>query len=141
MCTNSRMSYFLVTLGLSLLIFSLVRVDGASYSKLIRPFPKDVINLSSDGEDPFFEINVAVLLPVDPAYGASMRRTGPAIILGFEKVKELQLLPDYKVNLHYSDSKCSNVEAPMEAMKHFMYGNTAHIFFGPSCELAVGKII
>lgn len=84
------------------------------------------------------EINVTVLLPFDSRYIASVGRTGPAILLGFEKVRELQLLPNYKAHLHYIDSNCSNIMAPYEAMRVFV-NKDVNVFFGPTCELALGK--
>ena len=86
------------------------------------------------------EINVTVLLPFDYRYMASVRRTGPAIQLGFEKVKELQLLPRHTVHLTFIDSNCSNIIAPMEAMRS-KFNNAVDVFFGPSCELALGKTL
>lgn len=84
------------------------------------------------------KINVTVLLPFDFRYMASVRRTGPAIELGFKKVTELQLLSHHTVHLTFIDSNCSNIIAPMEAMRS-KFNNAVDVFFGPSCELALGK--
>lgn len=84
-------------------------------------------------------VNVTVLLPFDHNYQPSLRRVGPAILLGFEHVSNSSLLPHHRVVLTYHDSQCSNVFAPMRATRATMNEGSVHVFFGPSCELALGK--
>ncbi|OXA43921.1 Atrial natriuretic peptide receptor 3 [Folsomia candida] len=84
-------------------------------------------------------VNVTVLLPFNHTYQPSLKRVGPAILLGFETVRRLQLLPQYRIALTYHDSQCSNVFAPMRATRATMNEGNVHVFFGPSCELALGK--
>ena len=132
-----------VSLWVLLLVSSLVVRGGLTVSSI----PSDTIYLGplgrDDAEDEVrmrtsSEINVTVLLPFDPRYKASVRRTGPAIQLGFKKVKQLGLLPNHRVRISYIDSNCSNIIAPLEAMR-YQFNNAVHVFFGPSCELALGK--
>lgn len=85
------------------------------------------------------QLNVTVLLPFDPVYMASMKRVGPAIYLGFLGVRELNLLPGYQINVSYENSNCSNVIAPLKFTKAVScVSKTVNVFFGPSCELALG---
>jgi hypothetical protein len=85
-------------------------------------------------------VNVTVLLPFDPYYQASLVRVGPGILLGFEAVRDRGLLPNHNFRLTYHDSQCSNVFAPMKAIESVV-SKSVHVFFGPSCDLALGKYI
>lgn len=83
------------------------------------------------------ELNVTVLLPFSDKYKASMKRVAQAIFLGFQKVREDQMLHNYQVLLSYKDSNCSNMNAPL-AFVEDVFLERAMVFFGPSCELALG---
>jgi len=92
----------------------------------------------NDAASSNLQLNVTVLLPFDPYYKASLSRVGQAIYLGFEKVRDMGLLPNYNFSLHYKNSACSNVYAPYKFMED-VFHHRVDVFFGPSCELALGR--
>lgn len=83
-------------------------------------------------------VMVTVLLPYKTRYKASLQRVAPAIYLGFKKVREMNLLPNYQIMLSYKNSNCSNVLAPLSFVDD-VFHERANVFFGPSCELTLGK--
>ncbi|XP_061185409.1 atrial natriuretic peptide receptor 1-like isoform X3 [Saccostrea echinata] len=86
------------------------------------------------------EVSICVLAPninhECNLFGLSKVR--PAISLGIEKVKEMQILPGVDLKVVYKNSKCSEIDATIEAFE--MKDQKAHIFFGPVRDLAVNSV-
>ena len=132
-------SAFWIQLNYGMMIWLCVLFSRAQSSYL--PYPLEIGQSYSENEQsrtPVQDINVFILLPQDERYMASIKYTGPAMNIGWEQVQQLQLLSGYRINLNYRDTNCSNILAPMEAIRACV-SNTVHVFFGPSCELALGK--
>ena len=127
-----------VNLGMIILCFCTFLCPAKSS---YLPYPLEIGPIYSEtvrSRTPVQDINVFILLPQDEKYMASIKYTGPAMNIGWEQVQQLQLLSGYRINLNYRDTNCSNILAPMEAIRACV-SNTVHVFFGPSCELALGK--
>lgn len=82
---------------------------------------------------------LVVLLANDDARLPSLNKVRPAIKLAADRIAETQLLPGYSLQLSFRDSSCSSVHAPYAAVEAYKI-NQVHVFFGPSCEFALGKI-
>jgi len=102
------------------------------------------IEAENSTEQYLMDLHAVVILPMETHYRASLVKIQQAIYLAFEKVKKLGLLPNVKVTLSHEDSRCSNTFAPITAIRS-MYAcdsnKKPHVFFGPSCELALGKCL
>ncbi|XP_062567887.1 uncharacterized protein LOC134230122 [Saccostrea cucullata] len=86
------------------------------------------------------EVSICVLAP-DINHECSLfglSKVRPAISLGVEKVKEMQILPGADLKVVYKNSKCSEIDATIEAFE--MKDQKAHIFFGPVRDLAVNSV-
>jgi len=97
------------------------------------------IKISSSGkEEESKDLFLVTLLPNDSFHLPSLDKVRPAMILGAEKVEKLELLPGYRIQLEFRDSRCSNVYAPHSAVEVYKL-NKVHVFFGPSCDLSLGR--
>ena len=83
-------------------------------------------------------IYLVAILPNDTDYLPSFVKVGPALKLAMEKVVQQQLLPGYQLQLSFRNSRCSNIFAPHGAVDAYKL-NEVHVFFGPSCDYALGK--
>jgi hypothetical protein len=83
-------------------------------------------------------INAAVILPESNSYELSLSKILPALEAARRHVITNKLLPQ-NVNLTFLplDDRCSNVYSIFRALH--AYSNCAHVFFGPSCEYALGE--
>ncbi|CAG7700227.1 unnamed protein product [Allacma fusca] len=128
------------SLKFSLQFFSFCVLIGVGSSNL--PFPCRIGDdeVTQDNMTTIKDINIYMLLPNDDRYMASIRQTGPAMNLSWHQVLQRNLLPGYRINLHYRDTECSNVLAPMVAIKAHFAQKNLHAFFGPSCELALAPV-
>ena len=85
-------------------------------------------------------IKIGVLLPEDDKYSWSLPRTQPALEYAVDNIeKELKLLPGYKIQLYFNDSKCSETFGPLAAIEMYVQ-RLAHVFIGPACDYAVAPI-
>lgn len=86
------------------------------------------------------EIKIGVLLPEDDKYSWSLPRTQPALEYAVENIeKQMKLLPGYKIQLYFNDSKCSETFGPLAAIEMYVQ-RLAHVFIGPACDYAVAPI-
>src|SRR5207249_2533045 len=84
-------------------------------------------------------VRMTVLVPNDIRYPWSLSRVAPAIDLALRKLKQSTLLPGWKYEINFRDSRCSNIYAPMEAVRAYME-DRVHVFFGPVCDLATAPV-
>ena len=78
-------------------------------------------------------VYLVAILPNDTLYLPSFDKVGPALKLAMDKVVERQLLPAFRMQLSYRDSRCSNVYAPLSAVDAYKF-NQVHAFFGKRCS-------
>lgn len=83
-------------------------------------------------------IYLVAILPNDLVYLPSFTKVGPALKLAMNKVVQQQLLPGFRLQLSFRNSRCSNIYAPYVAVEAYKL-NQVHVFFGPSCDFALGK--
>jgi atrial natriuretic peptide receptor A len=85
-------------------------------------------------------ITAAVILPDDDSYVMSLSKVLPLLETARQYVIDNNLLPP-NVNLTFlpMDDHCSNVYSIFKALH--AYSTCAHVFFGPSCEYALGEYL
>ena len=83
-------------------------------------------------------IYLVAILPNDIVYLPSFTKVGPALKLAMDKVVQQQLLPGFRLQLSFRNSRCSNIYAPYVAVEAYKL-NQVHVFFGPSCDFALGN--
>jgi atrial natriuretic peptide receptor A len=83
-------------------------------------------------------ITAAVILPEDDSYEMSLSKIMPVLQAARLFVMSSNWLPA-NVNLTFLplDDRCSNVYSIFRALH--AYSTCAHVFFGPTCEYALGK--
>ncbi|XP_023219656.1 atrial natriuretic peptide receptor 1-like isoform X1 [Centruroides sculpturatus] len=84
-------------------------------------------------------VRVAVILPKSPSYLASIIRVTPAIRLAIDKVRNQQVLPGWKWDVHYLDSQCSSTYGPMHAVRAYIE-DRIHLFLGPVCDYVTAPV-
>lgn len=95
---------------------------------------------SVKNESALQEIKIGVLLPEDDKYSWSLPRTQPALEYAVENIEnQMKLLPGYKIQLYFNDSKCSETFGPLAAIEMYVQ-RLAHVFIGPACDYAVAPI-
>jgi hypothetical protein len=84
------------------------------------------------------KITAAVILPQDDSYEMSLSKVMPVLETARLFVMSNNWLPA-NVNLTFlpMDDRCSNVYSIFRALH--AYSTCAHVFFGPTCEYALGK--
>ena len=85
------------------------------------------------------DLHMVTLLSDDDFHLPSLNKVRPAIVLAARKVAAQKLLPGFRIHLSFYDSHCSNVYAPYSAFEAYKH-NKVHVFFGPSCDFALGKL-
>lgn len=120
-------------LSIFLLLLSTAYCSGSQWAdmQVVRVEPKLAANRS---------IYLVAILPNDIVYLPSFAKVGPALKLAMDKVVQQQLLPGYRLQLSFRNSRCSNTYAPYVAIEAYKL-NEVHVFFGPSCDFALGKTI
>ena len=90
--------------------------------------------------DKICNITAAVILPEDSSYEMSLSKILPWLESARVYVMDNNLLPP-NVNLTFlpMDDRCSNVYSIFRALH--AYTTCAHVFFGPSCEYALGEFL
>jgi hypothetical protein len=85
-------------------------------------------------------ITAAVILPEDDSYEMSLSKVLPLLETARQYVIDNNWLPP-NVNLTFlpMDDRCSNVYSIFKALH--AYSTCAHVFFGPSCEYALGEYL
>ena len=85
-------------------------------------------------------ITAAVILPEDDSYEMSLSKVLPVLETARQYVIDQKWLPP-NVNLMFlpMDDRCSNVYSIFKALH--AYSTCAHVFFGPSCEYALGEYL
>jgi len=88
----------------------------------------------------YCNITAAVILPEDDSYEMSLSKVLPVLETARQYVIDQNWLPS-NVNLMFLplDDRCSNVYSIFKAQ--YAYSTCAHVFFGPSCEYALGEYI
>jgi atrial natriuretic peptide receptor A len=84
------------------------------------------------------KITAAVILPQDDSYEMSLSKVMPVLETARLFVMSNNWLPA-NVNLTFlpMDDRCSNVFSIFRALH--AYSTCAHVFFGPTCEYALGE--
>jgi atrial natriuretic peptide receptor A len=85
-------------------------------------------------------ITAAVILPEDDSYEISLSKILPLLETARQYVIDENWLPP-NVNLTFlpMDDRCSNVYSILRALH--ASSRCAHVFFGPSCEYALGEYL
>jgi atrial natriuretic peptide receptor A len=85
-------------------------------------------------------ITAAVILPDNDIYEMSWSKILPWLEAARQQVIDDNLLPP-NVNLTFlpMDDRCSNIFSILKAQR--AYSMCAHVFFGPSCEYALGEYL
>jgi len=85
-------------------------------------------------------ITAAVILPDDDNYEMSLSKILPVLEAARQYATENKWLPK-NVNITFlpMDDHCSNVYSIFRALH--AYSTCAHVFFGPSCEYALGEYL
>lgn len=68
----------------------------------------------------------------------SLPKIRPAVTLGIEKVRSLQILPLVDIQVVYKNSNCSDIDATIAAFE--MKDRKVHMFFGPMNDMAVNSV-
>lgn len=68
----------------------------------------------------------------------SLPKIRPAVTLGIEKVRSLQILPLVDIQVVYKNSHCSDIDATIAAFE--MKDRKVHMFFGPMNDMAVNSV-
>ncbi|CAG5130667.1 unnamed protein product [Candidula unifasciata] len=121
-------------LSLSLVVISvLIAMTPVTSVSIFRP--------SYDVLEPSIVLKFGVILPYSTHYEFSMKKVLPAIQIAVERIlQDPHLLRDIgEVVINEADSNCSQTEGPLEAIDMYLRGD-AHVFFGPTCDLAVGHV-
>ena len=89
-------------------------------------------------------IKIGVILPFEGYYYWVLPKTGPGITYAVESLHNGSnsngvLLKDYRIEVRYGDSKCSDREGPLVAID-MVWQRTAHVFLGPACDYSVAPI-
>jgi hypothetical protein len=85
-------------------------------------------------------ITAAVILPDDDNYEMSLSKILPALEAARQYVTENNWLPpNVSITFLPMDDHCSNVYSIFRALH--AYSTCAHVFFGPSCEYALGEYL
>ncbi|XP_013791002.1 atrial natriuretic peptide receptor 3-like, partial [Limulus polyphemus] len=84
-------------------------------------------------------VRVSVLLPKNSLYLGAIPRVGPAIELAIHWIENRGLLPGWRWQVEYGDTKCSTAYGPMRAFKAFIE-DRVHVFFGPMCDYVIAPI-
>lgn len=82
-------------------------------------------------------VNIAVILPYNPKYLFSMRRTRPAIDYAINTAQTFR--NDVTYTVRESDSNCSSVDGALRAFD-FYRENLVDVFFGPACDFSLGPV-
>lgn len=84
-------------------------------------------------------VNVTIMVPDMPMDRLfSTVKVKPAIVIGLERVKKLQLLPTLELNVSYVDTKCNAITAPVESFRVMNAG--ANALFGPVCDYSLSPV-
>lgn len=85
-------------------------------------------------------ITAAVILPDDDKYEMSLSKILPVLEIASQYViRKKWLPPNVKLTFLPMDDHCSNMYSIFKALN--AYSRCAHVFFGPSCEYALGEYL
>jgi atrial natriuretic peptide receptor A len=85
-------------------------------------------------------VTVAVILPEDDKYEMSLSKVLPVLEAARQQViSESWLPPNVDLTFLPMDDRCSNVYSIFRGFH--AYSTCAHVFFGPSCEYALGEFL
>ncbi|KAK2705383.1 hypothetical protein QYM36_017428, partial [Artemia franciscana] len=84
-------------------------------------------------------INIALLIPKDDFYLSSYNKVVPGIDSAIATVVNRTLLHRLSLVFRFSNTRCSNIYAPVGAIESYKEG-FADVFFGPSCDYALAPV-
>lgn len=89
---------------------------------------------------PIQTIKIAAIISNNDSYMFCLRRVRPAIEIAIDKVRQLQILPDWvHLVVNYSDSHCNPKDAPVAAFNYYME-RSVDVFLGPVCDYALAPV-
>ncbi|KAK3095634.1 hypothetical protein FSP39_016951 [Pinctada imbricata] len=95
-----------------------------------------IVNCSSEREK---RIKIATIAPADNKRLFSIQRIEPALRIGIEKVRELELVSDWNITIQFANSHCS-IEIGMNEAIEFYVAKEVDVFFGPCCDYAAAPV-
>jgi atrial natriuretic peptide receptor A len=86
------------------------------------------------------QVNLGVILPFGGQYSWTRPKVGPALGMALERLTaHTELLPGYRLQTTWADSKCSSTFGPLEAIDMHCK-QQVHVFFGLACNYALAPV-
>lgn len=86
------------------------------------------------------KIRIGVILPFQGNYVYRIQLTRPAVEHARDYIyKRTDLLRNYTIEFDYRDSKCSEINGPLEAIDMYIK-KSADLFLGPACDYAIAVV-
>lgn len=85
------------------------------------------------------DVQLAVLLPYDPAWLFSRQKVEPAVELAVEAVARRGLLRELRLGVGYGDSRCNAINGPIQAFQFYLH-KRVDVFVAPSCDYSLAPV-
>jgi hypothetical protein len=98
----------------------------------------ELMGSGSGAEQPTYEVNILLLLPINNTYKFSVSKVLPALLMAVEELKTTDYGSSFRIKIINDVCDCSGITAPVNAMEN-IYGKRNHTLrfqavFGPMCD-------
>ncbi|CAE6916409.1 Gabbr2, partial [Symbiodinium sp. CCMP2456] len=86
------------------------------------------------------DINIVVIAPYFGSIGDKMTQAEPLLAMAAQEIEDSGFLPGYRVNVHLTDSGCSEALGTMATVEAMTRGATKHAILGDACSQACAAV-